>query len=115
MDCPSQEVSVMLLCTITAAVALAAAVAVCVVVRRHRRLVRRLDELARERTADRLAAGRMCQDLEAFQRRIDRLVAGRTVLAEADRVLTAALVSHGAGGPAGVYDPNSTETEGGPV
>jgi len=104
----------MLLCTITAAVALAAAAAVCAVVRRHRRLVRRLDELARERTSAELVAGRMCQDLEVFQRRIDRLVAGRAVLVEADRVLTAALVSHGAG-RSGVYDPNSTESEGGPV
>lgn len=108
-----------MLCTITAAVALASAVAVCAVVRRHRRLVRRLDELARERTADRLAAGRMCQDLEVFQRRIDRLVAGRAVLVEADRVLTEALVVHHAAGPGAsfgdVYDPNSTETEGGPV
>jgi hypothetical protein len=99
-----------------AAAALAAAVAVCAAVRRQRRLVRQLRELARERTSAELVAGRMCQDLEVFQRRIDELVAGRAVLVEADRVLTEALVVHHAAGPGGSfgdvydpYDPNSTE------
>ncbi|MFF1298107.1 MULTISPECIES: hypothetical protein [unclassified Streptomyces] len=82
--------------------------------------MRQLHQLARERTSAELVAGRMCQDLEVFQRRIDELLAGRAVLVEADRVLTEALVVHHAAGAGGdlsdVYDPfDPNSTEGGPV
>jgi hypothetical protein len=100
-----------------AAAALAAAVSVYAVVCWRRRL---LHQVARERAAARLTAGQMSRDLEAFQRRIDALMAGRAVLAEADRVLSEALVVHHAGGPGAdisdVYDQfDPKSTEGGPA
>jgi len=81
--------------SVTAAAVLAtAAVAVYVLVRRDRRLHA---ALARERASSRLTAGCLHRDLEAFQHRIGVLVAQRAVLAEADQVLTDALVQHTTG------------------
>lgn len=83
--------SVVLTRTAMAAAALAAAVAVYAVVRRERRLYA---QLARERASSRLTAGCLHRDMEAFQRRIGAVLAQRAVLAEADQVLTDALVHH---------------------
>lgn len=96
----------MLTRTAMAAAALAAAVAVCAVIRRERRLHA---ALTRERAASRLTAGCLHRDLEAFQARIDALVAQQAVLAEAGQILDAELALHHPNNP---IDPNSME--GGP-
>lgn len=93
---------------VTAAAALAAAVGVWAVIRRERRLLRALARERVARTADRLMAARVYQDLDVFRARVGELVAGREVLREADRVLDLALAGTGATG----MDPNSKSTEG---
>lgn len=78
-----------------AAVFTAATVCCAVVARRHYTLRR---VLLRERAAHRLTDGCLHRDLEAFQTRIDGLVAqgqrARSVLGEADLVLDEALAVH---------------------
>jgi hypothetical protein len=98
----------------SAAVALAAAVAVSTAVVRYRRLHR---VLQRERAAQRLMDGRLRCDLEAFQARVDAVVAARLVVREAGLVVDRALAVHVAGSadlrdPSDPYDPYQ---EGGPV
>ena len=78
-------VSVLLL--VTAAVALAAAVAVSAL-RRYRRVCRRLDAA---RASHRLTERRLAEDLEAFRARIEAAAADRAVVAEAGRIVDAAL------------------------
>ncbi|WP_399559555.1 hypothetical protein OIA45_48950 (plasmid) [Streptomyces chartreusis] len=87
-----------------AAAALAAAVAVCALVRQRRRL---RAQLARERAAHRLTEGCLYRDMAAFRRRIEAVAAERAVVAEAGRVVDAALAYHAHHSP---IDPT---TEGG--
>jgi uncharacterized protein YoxC len=96
---------VVLLIVLAVAALAAAAVAVCTV-RRLRRLYRLLD---REKAAARLTEGCLHRDLEGFRVRVEGLLAQRAVLAEADRVVDAALAAQA--GSSGSGDPSS---EGGP-
>jgi len=89
----------------TAAAALAAAVAVSAL--RQRRRLRA--QLARERAAHRLTEGCLHRDMAAFRRRVEAVAADRAVVAEAARVVDAALAYHAHHSP---IDPTS---EGGPV
>ena len=89
----------------TAAAALAAAVAVSAL-RQRRRLAA---QLARERAAHRLTEGCLHRDMAAFRRRVEAVAADRAVVAEAGRVVDAALAYHAHHSP---IDPTS---EGGPV
>lgn len=86
----------------------AASIGCVVAVRRHHHLRR---VLLRERAAHRLKDGCLHRDLQAFQTRIDGLMAqgqrARCVLGEADLVLDDALASHR-------IDPYDPYTEGGP-
>jgi len=89
----------------TAAAALAAAVAVSAL-RQRRRLAA---QLARERAAHRLTEGCLHRDMAAFRSRIEAVAADRAVVAEAGRVVDAALAYHAHHSP---IDPT---TEGGPA
>ena len=89
------EVSTVCVRTVSAAAVLTAAAAVYAGVRRERGLRARL---VRESASSRLMAGCAHRDndalrvqLEGFRRRIELEVAGRQVVAEADRVLDEAL------------------------
>ncbi|MFF4527046.1 hypothetical protein [Streptomyces bluensis] len=79
------------------------------VVHRHRKLRR---VLTRERAASRLTAAYLHRDIQAFQTRIDGLLAEdrqrRHVLAQADLVLDYALATH-------TNDDIDPQTEGGPA
>lgn len=95
-----------LLIVLAVAALAAAAVAICTV-RRLRRLYRLLD---REKAAARLTEGCRDRDLEEFRARMNAVLAQRAVLAEADRVVDAALAAQARSSGSG--DPSS---EGGPA